>query len=473
MTKELQDQNKYVDDAEYVSARKATDGRSDPDGIFPLLGYPGVTGVNNKATGAKESHVYLGGSTEGMDFELKTEAPSQYPLNQVKETISGHIIEYDDTEGRQRIMIRHRTGSGVEMRADGTVILSSTQNSIRVTAADEKVVVEGDGEIVYNGNLKMKVAGDFDLEVGGNFTTNVAGDLDEVVKGSKVSDIAENKEVAIQGNNAETVIGTKTETVLGNVFLTHKGNLEHDVMGISEISVGKEAILTAENGIVISSLDINMAASSLTVIGDSGTVGGEEIIMYNYNMYTGNSITASDTVTTGTLYSTTASVSGHVTTPVVQGDITGTAARANSSPAGSGGTIASTSATHVTVDSKATAKPTATIMHDYLNQTNLGIRRVDVDPFDDFKNSVNRQDNYGGISTVDLNTSLARSKLRDPANLKNQTFTGALVTEGIISANFAVPVLPKFGRIVGPEKTPRRGTESIGSQDARTTIFKV
>ena len=212
MGKELQNQNTYVDDAEYISAKKATDGRSDPNEIFPKPEYVGTTSVNNVATGAKEKHVYLGGSTENMDFELKTEAPSQYPLNQVKETTSGHMVEYDDTEGRQRIMIRHRTGSGVEMRADGTVILSSTQNSIRVTAADEKVIVEGDGEIVYNGNLKMKVAGDFDLEVGGNFTTSVAGDIDEVVKGSKVSDIAENKEVAIQGNNAETVLGTKTDS---------------------------------------------------------------------------------------------------------------------------------------------------------------------------------------------------------------------------------------------------------------------
>ena len=47
----------------------------------------------------------------------------------------------------------------------------------------------------------------------------------------------------------------------------------------------------------------------------------------------------------------------------------------------------------------------------------------------------------------------------------------ALVTEGIISSNFAVPVVPKFGRVVGPEKTPRRGTESIGSQDGRVQMF--
>tara|TARA_B100000575_G_scaffold294076_1_gene307888 strand:+ start:1994 stop:3373 length:1380 start_codon:yes stop_codon:yes gene_type:complete len=458
MGKELQNQNQFVDDAEYVSARKSVDGRSDPDGIFPKPEYVGTTSVSNKATGAQEAHVYLGGSTEGMDFELKTEAPSQYPLNQVKETVSGHVIEYDDTAGRERIMLKHKTGSGVEMRADGTVILSSTQNSIRITAADEKVIVEGDGEIVYNGNLKMKVAGDFDLEVGGNFTTSVAGDIDELVKGSKVSDIAENKELAVQGNNAETVLGTKTETVLGNVFLTHKGNLDHDIMGTSEIAVGKEAVLTAENGVIISSLDINMAASSLTVIGDSGTVGGQEIVAYAKAAHIPR----------------VNSTSMHATT--FHGDLTGVAEKANEAnragtaqlgTAGTGGTP-----TVTTAADKNTGQPTASVMLEYLNETDLGIRRVDVDPFNDFKNSINRQDNYGGISSVNLSTSLARSKLRDPNNLKNQDFTGALVTEGIISSNFAVPVLPKYGRIVGPEKTPRRGSESIGSQDGRTKIFR-
>lgn len=458
MGKELQNQNQFIDDAEFVSARKSVDGRSDPDGIFPKPEYVGTTSVSNKATGAQEAHVYLGGSTEGMDFELKTEAPSQYPLNQVKETVSGHVIEYDDTAGRERIMLKHKTGSGVEMRADGTVILSSTQNSIRITAADEKVIVEGDGEIVYNGNLKMKVAGDFDLEVGGNFTTSVAGDIDELVKGSKVSDIAENKELAVQGNNAETVLGTKTETVLGNVFLTHKGNLDHDIMGTSEIAVGKEAVLTAENGVVISSLDINMAASSLTVIGDSGTVGGQEIVAYAKAAHIPR----------------VNSTSMHATT--FHGDLTGVAEKANEAnragtaqlgTAGTGGTP-----TVTTAADKNTGQPTADVMLEYLNETDLGIRRVDVDPFDDFKNSINRQDNYGGISSVNLSTSLARSKLRDPNNLKNQDFTGALVTEGIISSNFAVPVLPRYGRIVGPEKTPRRGSESIGSQDGRTKVFR-
>ena len=139
--------------SEISSLKNPTDGRSDPAKRFPKKEYVGVSSVNNIARGTKVSNVYIGGSVPGMDLELNDEPSTQYPDNQVKETASGHIIEYDDTNGRERVMIRHRTGSGVEMRADGTVILSSTNNTLRIVAADEKVIVEGDGEVVYNLSL--------------------------------------------------------------------------------------------------------------------------------------------------------------------------------------------------------------------------------------------------------------------------------------------------------------------------------
>ena len=141
-----------VDDAnpaEIESIKSYRDGRSDPDKRFPRKEYAGVSSVNNIARGTRVSNVYIGGSVPGLDLELNDEPSTQYPENQVKETSSGHVIEYDDTNGRERVMIRHRTGSGVEMRADGTVILSSTNNTLRIVAANEKVIVEGDGEVVY------------------------------------------------------------------------------------------------------------------------------------------------------------------------------------------------------------------------------------------------------------------------------------------------------------------------------------
>ena len=120
-----------IDPSELASIANPTDGRSDPDKRFPRQDYVGVSSVNNIARGTRVKNVYIGGSVPGVDLELNDEPSTQYPENQVKETSSGHIIEYDDTNGRERVMIRHRTGSGVEMRADGSVILSSTNNTLK------------------------------------------------------------------------------------------------------------------------------------------------------------------------------------------------------------------------------------------------------------------------------------------------------------------------------------------------------
>ena len=213
--------------SEISSLKNPTDGRSDPAKRFPKKEYVGVSSVNNIARGTKVSNVYIGGSVPGMDLELNDEPSTQYPDNQVKETASGHIIEYDDTNGRERVMIRHRTGSGVEMRADGTVILSSTNNTLRIVAANEKSIIEGDGEVVYNCNLKMRVAGDFDLEVGGDFNVNVVGNKEEVIKSSYIESISKNKTSTVGENKAETIIGEDILTSLGNKTQIIKGNYEN------------------------------------------------------------------------------------------------------------------------------------------------------------------------------------------------------------------------------------------------------
>ena len=46
------------------------------------------------------------------------------------------------------------------MRADGSVIVSSTNNRIEVTGGDQTTIVEGAGNLVYKGNLNLVVTGD-------------------------------------------------------------------------------------------------------------------------------------------------------------------------------------------------------------------------------------------------------------------------------------------------------------------------
>lgn len=452
-----------IDPSELESIKNPDDGRSDPDKRFPRKEYVGVSGVNNIARGTRVANVYIGGSVPGIDLELNDEPSTQYPENQVKETASGHIIEYDDTNGRERVMIRHRTGSGVEMRADGTVIYSSTNNALRIVAANEKVIVEGDGEVVYNGNLKMKVAGDFDLEVGGDFNVNVVGDKEEVIKSNSIQTIAKNKTTDIGQNKAETVIGADTQTVLSNKTQIIKGNYDNIVAGIIELDAAGDLVMTSESKIISSSPNTSITATDITVIGETGLMGGANVTKRAKN-----------------IFATSATFTAGVTAPTFTGDLTGKADDANQAdfattagqaPIGSAGSPGSN--TNVATDTTGSDKTlNATIINDALTTSPIvGIRQVEVDTFDDLKYTVNRSRNYGGITATDLNAKSTRSKLRDPKTLANETFVGEVISEGLVSKDFANTIPPKFGKSVSIKDKSQRGNEPMGPSNPKSKVY--
>ena len=447
-----------VDDisaSELESIKNPTDGRSDPSKRFPRKEYVGVSSVNNIARGNKVENVYIGGSIPGLDLELNDEPSTQYPENQVKETSSGHIIEYDDTNGRERVMIRHRTGSGVEMRADGSVILSSTNNMLRIVAANEKVIVEGDGEVIYNGNLKMKVTGDYDLEVGGDFNVNVTGNKEEIIKSSFIEDVAKNKSLTVGENKAETILGVDTQTVLSDKNQIIKGNFENNVQGIIELDAGGQLVMTSEQKMIASSPDMNITARSLTAMGNTGTIGGDQITFYSQNIFG-----KSSTFTNG------------VTAPTFHGDLQGTAVGAEKAVTAAVGPAHSGSASNTATDTVQTTKPTLAIVNAGLVNPEYGIREVEIDTFDDLKFSVNRSRNYGGITTTDLNTKSARSKLRDPNTIANETFTGEIISEGIVSKDMSNAIPPKFGKVVSAQDKSQRGSEPMGPSNAKSKVYE-
>ena len=77
---------------------------------------------------------------EILVYHLTLQFGTLSSLQTVDETTSGHVVEYDDKSiFGERILIKHRTGAGVEMRADGSVIVSSTNNRIEVTGGGTKL----------------------------------------------------------------------------------------------------------------------------------------------------------------------------------------------------------------------------------------------------------------------------------------------------------------------------------------------
>ena len=107
------------------------------------------------------------------------------PFNSVKETESGHVMEFDDTKDAERIHLAHRTGTHIEMRPDGSKVTKVVKDNYELIAGDDYVNIVGDCNITINGNANLYVKGNHVEKVDGNYTLQVAGAV--VVKGSTIN----------------------------------------------------------------------------------------------------------------------------------------------------------------------------------------------------------------------------------------------------------------------------------------------
>ena len=99
-----------------------------------------------------------------------TYAP-EYPYNNVMETESGHVKEYDDTPGLERITERHKSGTQYEIAANGSKTERIVRDNYQLVVGHDTLEVFGDVRIIVSGNADIAVAGNMNTAVGG--TTNL------------------------------------------------------------------------------------------------------------------------------------------------------------------------------------------------------------------------------------------------------------------------------------------------------------
>jgi hypothetical protein len=203
--------------------------------------------------------------------------------------------------------------------------------------------------------------------------------------------------------------------------------------------------MTSESQAVMSSPDINIGATSLSVFGAAGTIGGDQIVYYGTTAHI-------DRVNSTSMHA-----------PTFHGDLTGRADEAIASdtaiyasygggPGGPAGwTNTNTTATNVT-----TTEFTTELSEDYLAKHEHAVREVLIDPGALLYNQINRDADYGGVSDRTLTTAEVRSKLRDPLNQQNETFIGAILSEGLMHHSFSNAAPNDIDRIEGREATVRR-----------------
>ena len=137
-----------------------------------------------------------------------TYAP-EYPYNNVMETESGHVKEYDDTPGLERITERHKSGTNYEVTADGSKNETIVRDNYRLVVGQETLEVYGDVRVIISGHADVAVAGNLTASVNGNIAADSSGDIT-----LKTNDTT--KKINLTGN----VDITENLTVAKNVTVT-------------------------------------------------------------------------------------------------------------------------------------------------------------------------------------------------------------------------------------------------------------
>ena len=194
----------------------------------------GVTGTVDQRPGAADGTSQIKADLGGEWSEPVTTYNALYPKNHVMETEGGHIKEYDDTIGFQRIHERHASGTAYEIDNEGTKITRVKKDNYSIISNDDYVHIQGAAKSTIDKGLKVfvnknaEVGNNYNIEVGAgaNVTVQVnQGDINMIAVDGDINmkmsddcniDIGGNFNVTVAGDASETVAGKKDEFVTGN-----------------------------------------------------------------------------------------------------------------------------------------------------------------------------------------------------------------------------------------------------------------
>lgn len=443
------------------------EGFSDPEAKYPKAEYEYESSINKGARGSKVHNLSIRNGIVDRGTSFVKQEKAIYPLTQTNESISGHVIEINDTPGGERILIKHNTGAGVEIRADGSIIINSLSNRVDLVADDYTMAVEGNGNITYYGNLNMVVQGDYNLDVKGDYNLRVSGNNIVNILGSYRKKVIGAFSEIVYKTKSSTVLDTVTNTYLKGLGNFVKGTYRNYIDGESNYISSGRTVITSEDGVDISSPDINIAADNISVFGDAGTMGGKNVTMFSQNSYVEK-----------TLHCESAQATQTMKTKLFHGNLNGTAKgaeRAGSAPLGGGWGGAATGPGHTPADplkGQTVAKPDTDIVNSYLRESQRGIRQIRIDRDETLYNTINQDIKNNGVSNRDLSTREVRSKLKDKNNLDNVEFTKNQIARGKLAPTFADPAPKSVGRVRGQGQTARTGIISLGTDRSSASSKK-
>ena len=252
------------------------DGSVDPTGEYPRRNNWYGNSVSQAGRGVKTNSVWLSGSSLGVNFDVPLSGASIFPFNQANETPGGHSFEIDDTPGNERILLKHHTGAGVEIKPDGSILLSAKSNQIQVVGGSQSIVVQGIANLVYDGDVNTTVNGNYNLHVGGTMNVDVGANHNHSVHGTQITEVGDVHQTIVRGNKDTKVYGDVLDYSNGEKKIVSKNDIRvmtgRDFISSSNRHQRHTAVeyLTSSSG-----KQTTISSEKVNVVGKYGKVGGE------------------------------------------------------------------------------------------------------------------------------------------------------------------------------------------------------
>lgn len=157
--------------------------------------------------------------------EPVTAASGEYPYIQANVTAGGHVKEYDDTHGAERIFEMHKSGTFYEIHPDGSKVTKVFGDDWEICIDDKNIVVGGTRNVVVQGDATLLVKGDCVTKVDGNYRLTVNGDMTTRVRG-KTTHFSQGDMNLQTQSNFTTYAGINTTlSSIGDIQLQTNGGL--------------------------------------------------------------------------------------------------------------------------------------------------------------------------------------------------------------------------------------------------------
>ena len=231
----------------------------------------GTSGLNTAVTGLGQIDADLDSLSGGAWSEPPSPYAAEYPYNHVYESESGHVKEFDDTAGAERIHERHMSGTGYEIGPVGTKVTKVVKDNYEIISNDDFLHVRGtrrqtvDEGVRIRCNAKAGPLNSYSIEVGVGSNCNIE------VNGGNVNVVAKGAPGPLGGGNINL-------NATGNINMKAGGSINMAAIGsITERAISRTSNITGLNVNNAGVYNINANQSTIgtsisTIINGGGEV---------------------------------------------------------------------------------------------------------------------------------------------------------------------------------------------------------